>query len=169
MRCTVQYYLRLIEHYQSPAWRRRSRDGLSWGVIVEYMDRAQGHTQDFLPQTLRLTIHTTAKLSYLGYFFMADVAVRSHKQTTKRPNCGLSWRWQLSHDTSQSTPSKNCNAKGITACKHCCRRSSRLSYAATAADQQSSHHEDLHDCSTSVQGSQTIEWNVPRARASAAS
>ena len=48
---------------------RKRPHSASWGVIVEYMDRAREHTGDILSQTLRVTYTNPAK--------SADFALRN--------------------------------------------------------------------------------------------
>ena len=61
------YYLRSVEDCESHAPVRRRPHGARRGVVVEYMDRARGPTQDFLSQTSRGTPHLHRQLATFSY------------------------------------------------------------------------------------------------------
>ena len=58
------YYLRAVGHYHIRASACKRPHSSSWGVVVEYMDRAQGPTGDILPQTLHVTHTNPSKSRY---------------------------------------------------------------------------------------------------------
>ena len=65
--CIYIYYLRAVEHYQSRASACERPHSSNWGVVVEYMDRAQEPTGDILPQTLHVT-HTNPSKSRFSHW-----------------------------------------------------------------------------------------------------
>ena len=52
------------------------------GVVIEYMDRARGHTLDIFAQTLPGTLSTTAKLTPFRHFTARGEHGSNPKQTT---------------------------------------------------------------------------------------
>ena len=58
---------RLRKDFISRASARWRRHGSARGVVVEYMDRARGHTLDIFTQTSRGTHTNTAKVTYFSY------------------------------------------------------------------------------------------------------
>ena len=59
----IPYYLRSVEHFKLRASARKLVQSLIWVMVVEYMDRAQGATQGFLPQNLHGTHTSSAEFS----------------------------------------------------------------------------------------------------------
>ena len=85
------YYLRPLKHCQSRATARVRSHATARGVVVEYMDRAQGHTVDFFAQTLPVTLSTTAKLTSLKHLTVRDEHTLDTKRTSHTSTYGNSW------------------------------------------------------------------------------
>ena len=78
------------------------------------------------------------------HFSMTDVDRTERKRTVRSSLSGLSLLYQLPRDLAQAVRSNTRTAKGIPACKRRPRTLSCKSRAATTAEQQESHHADLH-------------------------
>ena len=92
-----------------------------------------------------------------------------HKRTTHSSICELSVLCQLPRVVAEACQSKIRTATGMTTWKQRRRTLSGKSCVATVADQRESRHGDLQGRSTSVHASQSMNWNVPRAKTCMAS
>ena len=138
-------------------------------MVVEHMDRAQGPTVDFFPQTLPGTLSTTAKLTSLTVGSTRYVHVSDRRMNTQRSICEPSLLYQLGYGIAQARRSKTRTGKGHLARKRHSRTLSLVNRATTAAAQRESHHAVLHHCSTSMQARVVMEWSVSQARTSSGS
>ena len=119
---------------------------------------------DIFTQTLPGTLSTTAKLTSLTHFFTRGAYMLDHKRATHSSICELTVPCQLRWVVDEAGQSKICTAKGMKTWKQRRRTLSGKSRVATVAEQRESRHDELHGRSTSVHASQSIDWNVPRAR-----
>ena len=119
---------------------------------------------DIFTQTLHGTLSTTAKLSSLTHFFTRGAYMLDHKRATHSSICELTVLCQLQWVVDEAGQSKICTSKGMKTWKQHRRTLRGKSHVATVAEQRESRHGELHGRSTSVHASQSIDWNVPRAR-----
>ena len=91
-----------------------------------------------------------------------DAYVSDRKRSTNGLTRDLFLLYQMAYGVDQAGQSKTRAGKGTPACKRHSRTLRLMSRAASAAVQQESHHTVFYDCSTSMQASTPIDWNVPQ-------
>ena len=75
-------------------------------MVIEYMDRARGHTVDIFAQTIPATLSTTAKLTPFRHLTTRGEHGPDPKRVTQTVIHELSLLYQLAHNVSQAERAK---------------------------------------------------------------